>query len=335
MKTKILFLLMYVISLQGINAQIFKSVLVDFGPNDISNGNITTSPDINGNYWNNATDPSLTAPTIALIDKNNISTGFSLNVTGAMSENGIQNGGLLTPNASILEKDFSIATATEDYFYTGTSGSITIKGLDIKKGYVFNLFGSRNTTETRITKYTLQGANLYNGTLQTSGTNLGGVGINGNAGTVLVTDTIMPDSTGKIKLIITLNTGTFAHLNLMRMDEVNGTAVKPFCPSKDKYHIAVMGSSVPTGWGATNYHGYVYMYTDLLSKRYQNGSGDNWGVTNISVPGNSTIDVLGRWDTDLLPLCSKYVVYALSLGNEGIVTGGHPFLISLEIICYY
>jgi len=45
-------------------------------------------------------------------------------------------------------------------------------------------------------------------------------------------------------------------------------------------------------------------------------------VSNISVPGNNTISVINRWDKDLLPLCSRYVIYALSLGNEGITTGG-------------
>jgi len=86
--------------------------------------------------------------------------------------------------------------------------------------------------------------------------------------------------------------------------------------------ISQMGSSVSYGTGATSNHGYAYLFTQLLTQRYNASVGANWAVSNISVPGNSTVDVLNRWDNDLLNDNSQYVVYALSLGNEGIVGGG-------------
>jgi len=86
--------------------------------------------------------------------------------------------------------------------------------------------------------------------------------------------------------------------------------------------IVYMGSSVPYGQGATPNNGYTALYSALLAQRSAAGLGQPWVTANISVPGNSTIDALNRYPTDLLPQGGKYVVFALSLGNEGILTGG-------------
>ena len=90
----------------------------------------------------------------------------------------------------------------------------------------------------------------------------------------------------------------------------------------DTLKISQMGSSVSFGWGAVNNHGYAYLYNQLLTQRFNAGVGANWNISNISIGGNSTVDLLNRWDTDLLNDGAKYVVYALSLANEGIIGGG-------------
>ena len=93
----------------------------------------------------------------------------------------------------------------------------------------------------------------------------------------------------------------------------------------NKSKISVMGSSVPSGAGATTVaQGYVGLYTKLLQDRFANSTGLNWNVANISVGGDNTLKVMARWNTDLIPQYSKYVMYALSLGNEGILGGGQP-----------
>lgn len=298
-----------------------KTVYVDLGPNDVSNGNITTSPDVNGNYWNNVTNINTTAPQVNLADKANAATGAYIKITSGFLSNGIQNGGLLSPNAGLLG-DLAIPTATQDYFHTTGSSSLSIRGLDKTKGYIFNLFGSRNDPEKRVTTYSLTGATFYNGTLQTSGTDLGGTGYNGNTKTILTSDVIMPDDNGQINLTVTRTEGSFGYLGVMKMNQVDPVVFEPSCPSKDLSRIAIMGSSVPSGTGATNNQGYAQLYAQLLTARANRGVGQPWNVSNISVPGNNTISVINRWDNDLLPLCSKYVIYALSLGNEGITTGG-------------
>ncbi|MBO4446719.1 MAG: SGNH/GDSL hydrolase family protein [Bacteroidales bacterium] len=74
--------------------------------------------------------------------------------------------------------------------------------------------------------------------------------------------------------------------------------------------ITVMGSSVPTGTGATDNKGYMYLFgTNALTS--------GWTLSNRSVPGNNTVSLTERYD-DLIMDGGKYVVYALSLGNEGI-----------------
>lgn len=74
--------------------------------------------------------------------------------------------------------------------------------------------------------------------------------------------------------------------------------------------ITVMGSSVPTGTGATDEKGYMYLFgTNALTA--------GWTLSNRSVPGNSTVTLTERYD-DLVMDGGAYVIYALSLGNEGI-----------------
>ena len=82
-------------------------------------------------------------------------------------------------------------------------------------------------------------------------------------------------------------------------------------PVHDASHrITVMGSSVPTGTGASGERGYMYLYgTQALTP--------GWTLSNRSVPGNSTVTLADRYD-DLVTDGGKYVIYALSLGNEGI-----------------
>lgn len=87
---------------------------------------------------------------------------------------------------------------------------------------------------------------------------------------------------------------------------------------QDKFKISVMGSSVPTGYSADSLRGYVWQYRKLLESRYKDGESPNpWHISNISIPGDCTLDLLGRYQ-QLLDDNAPYVVYALSLGNEGI-----------------
>ncbi|MCF8260651.1 MAG: T9SS type A sorting domain-containing protein [Melioribacteraceae bacterium] len=201
-------------------------ILIDFGPNDTTNGNITISPDDFGNYWNNVIDESAGGDSVNLIDNANNETGVSVKVTAAFQKNGILNGGLLEPSDSLLG-DFAVASATEDYFFQTSSGVLEFSGFDKNKGYVFHLFGTRNSTSERITQYDFVGENSDTKTLQTSGTDIGGTGYNGNNSEVAVSDTLIPDADGKISLTVSVVTGGFCYIGLMKVEEVELPKVKP------------------------------------------------------------------------------------------------------------
>ena len=94
--------------------------------------------------------------------------------------------------------------------------------------------------------------------------------------------------------------------------------------SLDALKIVYLGSSVPYGQGATNKYGYTSRYATLLTQRHAAGLGVAWTTANVSVPGDNTIKVAARWRRDLLPQRGRYVMLALSLGNEGIHGGGQP-----------
>lgn len=91
----------------------------------------------------------------------------------------------------------------------------------------------------------------------------------------------------------------------------------------DPYLITVMGSSVANGEGADSDDnntkmGYAYRYNRLLGERYENGQSKNpFHLSNISVNGNNSVDLLNRFN-DLEKESGKWVIYGISLGNEGI-----------------
>lgn len=92
----------------------------------------------------------------------------------------------------------------------------------------------------------------------------------------------------------------------------------------DDLKIVFLGSSVPYGQGATGKYGYAARYGALLAHRAAAGQGAPWALTNSSIPGDNTVKVRARWQRDLLPQRGRYVVLALSLGNEGIHERGQP-----------
>jgi hypothetical protein len=212
-----------------------REMFLDFGPNDGTNGDITptNAEDINGNYWNNVTanapggiSPVPTTFVNSLVDNANVPTGISVSLTaGTLKTNGKQNGALLTPNANYLG-ELGIATATEDYFFLeNQTGTLTFAGLDASKGYRFRIFGARETTEVRKTAYTFTGLNTVTGTLQTSGANLGGTGVNTNNSIIYVSELVTPNASGEITLLVERTVSSFGYINAMKIEEfsVGGT----------------------------------------------------------------------------------------------------------------
>lgn len=504
-----------------------QTLYFDFGSQTDGRGSLTEGPDANNHYWNNITNndgnyAAINTVYSSLVNSENTSVTYELTLGSRFSTNGQSGGGgLLEPQEELL-KDFAVASATEDYFFIESgenNSSFTFSNLDPKKAYKFYAFGSRSTTQTRTAYYTMTGLNLYQGELQTSGTNCGGEGINQNVQNICESELIYPDDAGNIKFTVSRKNGDYIALNVLKVEEytdierpeqftlltMSGSAVEEgqvsmhmvsadgsptnvfeaytsfgsgdfsfkgttkdgktvnigkgykervvatnnysiaapvtgqvrltidlssktyeiipieswtlvgsvtpngwtvdkgvplayqgkgvwggrvkltgisgvsdrerfnFVMNRswdyvmkrvkgttnevgmgtqgyntedinlnhgtyhitldlrryvyyidcgeegiDPFKISVMGSSVANGQGATNNHGYAYMYGELLDGRFRNQESKfPWYTSGIAVNGNNTLNLLARYN-DLIHDCGTYVIFGLSLGNEGI-----------------
>ena len=112
---------------------------------------------------------------------------------------------------------------------------------------------------------------------------------------------------------IRINRGTYTLTLDMRRSTWNVDA--PI----DEYKISAFGSSVCNGTGASDNKGYAYLYGQLLERRYGQFGLSNYPfvVSGVSIGGNTTINLLNRYD-EMIHDFGRYVIFGLSLGNEGI-----------------
>ncbi|NVK74475.1 MAG: T9SS type A sorting domain-containing protein [Oceanospirillaceae bacterium] len=293
---------------------------LDLGTDNQSNGVATTNPDSNSNYWNNITN-STAGSIYSLVNSKNLSSTLELKLNSSFGTNGLAGGGGLLESNSDLLGDLAVNSATQDYFFSTSSPIFSLLKLNTESAFQLQFFGSRNTTNERITTIEIDGdAVVYTGDYQTSGADIGGAGYNGNNSVILKSDKIYPNTDGSIKVTMSPKAGGFAYINALKIiEETPLTFFNDEPCVQDPLKIAVMGSSVADGYGADNSQGYAYQYTKLLEERHTAGVGEDWDIVNISIGGNTTTDVMNRWDRDLLSQCSSYVVIGLSLGNEGIL----------------
>ena len=78
-----------------------------------------------------------------------------------------------------------------------------------------------------------------------------------------------------------------------------------------RHRLAIVGSSVALGWGSTNGNSWA--------RRLAMALGPDWEVVNKSVAGNSSQNLLDRFDRDIGAEHWDAVIIALSLANEGIL----------------
>lgn len=236
---------------------------------------------------------------IATINSNGLLSPLK-NGTVTVTASFVQNGQTLSAS-----KQITISNQLTELFLTGSAtlaGSTVANALPLSRAmgtttdYVNGLFEISTTLNTAGNLHFISSKTDQNPLIYGAGTSSGTVALNG-------TD-ITPAVSGEVLIRVNLATGTYK--------------IYPINPLR----ISQMGSSVSFGWGATNNQGYSYRYNQLLSERFAANKGANWSISNISIGGNATPDLLNRWESDLLNDNSKYVVYALSLGNEGIMGGG-------------
>lgn len=198
-----------------------QTFLIDFGRSNTNDGRQTTSPDVNGNYWNNMASFAQTNVMMSLnnlVGATNQSSIVSLTMHGPWQANGILTGGLLNPDSGLLG-DLAIPTATEDFYFLdnqiSATGSVTISGLDTSKIYNVSFFGSRSITSTRITTFSSGGVSTNH---QTSGTDIGSDGAyDGNDKNVATLAGLSPGADGTLVVQVQVASGQFAYINVMRI----------------------------------------------------------------------------------------------------------------------
>lgn len=222
-----------------------QAVLIDFGPNDGANGLITSSPDAQGNYWNNLTSGSSVPSGLSLanlVSADNTPTSIGATITsGGWSNNGIQNGGLTAPDALLLG-DFAVATATEDYFFVqggdGTTGTLRLNGLNAGSTYNLSFFATRNTTaaDIRTSRFSATDANgLHVIDLQTSGAGAGSSARPyGNDDTMVSLTGLKPNVSGQINLTLTIVNGGFAYIGALEISETGNPTASSDLQSPEK-----------------------------------------------------------------------------------------------------
>ncbi|MBA4283757.1 MAG: hypothetical protein C0432_05640 [Candidatus Puniceispirillum sp.] len=263
------------IKMEEYDIPVNQSMYVDFGPTVGNNGAITPSPDVNNHYWNNPTNGAVGATT-ALVNANNVSTGYSLTVTDNFSINSSDSYGLLTPTSANLD-DLAIRTATSDYFYTEGSnptGQLKISNLSPSKGYKFNVFGSRIATgqAKRESKFVFTGANSFTGQLVTTD------GADGNKSTVLSTNVLFPNASGEITIDLSIVTGGFAYINAMKVEEYDIPVVQVTA-------LQITGNDIITS-------GQTSQMSAVVTPSNASSSAVSWKVDNTNVATISSAGLL-------------------------------------------
>lgn len=122
--------------------------------------------------------------------------------------------------SNVLYPDLGIATAAQDGIYTTSRtdyNSLLLRGLDPSIQYSLALLASRASTEARYTDFIIDGAASLTNRVQTSGTDLGGAGINYNPSPLQVT--LAPTPWGEIRVRYRAAEigGAFAYLNALSL----------------------------------------------------------------------------------------------------------------------
>ncbi len=211
-----------------------EKLFFDFGPSDMATGDPTITPDGNGNHWNNwhLTNGGGTINSgehlANLVSSTGTNTGIRMTITGGFECNGKASfGGLFSPQAGLLG-ELAVETATEDFFFSGANdindslsddmpGGFMLSGLNPSLIYEIRFFGARDNTETRITKYTVSGANRKEATLTTSGVGIGSMGGNNNDDEAATVSGVRPDEFGQVFVDLGVVQGTFAYLSAMEI----------------------------------------------------------------------------------------------------------------------
>lgn len=193
--------------------------LIDFGTDSTYRGLSVSSPDVNGNTWNEVGY----GPAYNLVDTSSNSTPFDLIMTssfGTDSFNGPAGGGNppdpsgIVFNAAALG-DLGVTNAVYDYF-AGVE-TFEIRDLNPAREYSLTFFGSHKFNADDVTVYSITDSN---GVVQASVNLTIGSGSNHNTDSVVSIGNVTPEANGTIYVSFSGETGNSGYLNAMRIEEL-------------------------------------------------------------------------------------------------------------------
>jgi len=288
------------------------TLLVDFGINTHE----TVSPDANGHWWNNRSTDNAQAPsgTLAnLVTTSNTLSGVSVSVSGFGE--GANANGTTVPDATALGSLGVASAARDSFFVSSGSGTVSLSGLAPDRYYRLECFGSRDTVDTRLTRYTATGLNTLSATLQTSGTGIGQTPEpNANRSGLALLENVRPTAAGAVTLSVTIESGSFAYLGALRITELDIVSGPNQAPEAST--VILVGAPAEGRTVAVHY-------------AYADSEGDPEGATLVewqfdTPPFNSPAPLLsGTNRTTTLPAeAGSYVRAAVTpVAAAGTVTG--------------
>jgi uncharacterized repeat protein (TIGR02543 family) len=327
--------------------QITQKFYVDFGQDNPNEGRRLSTVDANNNRWNNVVAPNgspstLNAgATVSLVNAENTSTGYVLEVARTIKSNGGNNGGLATPDPALLG-DLAVGTATEDYFFLDNGmgkGLFKLKNLDAGKAYKFYIYGCRTAAgNQRGIIYSLSGQNGSHGAQLNTGTDIGADDYDGNNNNVWESTLIVPAANGEIALELgRLFSDQMAYISALKMEEYESfvlpAAERKFFVDFGKNNNGLDGAPTPSPDANGNYWNNMYSNGDGPTSGTSDGTGsltlvasDNDGTAGYILEAATTMEWNGVRNGALGGNDSPSEPKADLLGDLAIKTATYDYL---------
>ncbi len=296
------------------------TILVDFGQAAYK----TINPDAKGNYWNNVSDDLSRLNLSNLVLKNGRKTPVSIDVAGFSG--GANANGTTNPDTALL-RSLAIASAARDSFYVSGNSvmRVTLSQLPKNSKYKITLFGSRDATETRTTKYDVLGARASTQFLVTSGSKIGMLPeLHANRSSSCVFDQFECSSSGEITIEVRRSGLNFGYLGSLMLEFLDPINLPPVASSSIVAGAPRVGTNLRTYFKYEDVEGDPMATVEYQFEKATNdlGSGlsvvQNWSNNSGYILSNTDLNCFYRCGIRVNPTsgsASNFIFYTPWYGS--------------------
>jgi hypothetical protein len=211
---------------------------------------------------------------------------MSLSVSGFQ---GVNTNGTTVPDSAALGP-LAVSTATQDSFYVEQNNVLTVTLGNLPPTGLFRitLFGSRDISEARSTRYDVTGLTTETAVLSTSGT---GVGLaprpDANRSGLVVVNNIVPSADGRIRIEVRRNGPSYGYLGALRCEILTPVNFPPSVTNLLLTGSSRVGSTLRTACNFLDPDGDAERQTRFVWER-ASSPGANGTVISGSVTDAST-----------------------------------------------